>query len=1556
MANLENNNENNSKLEDKTQVTSSSDKGDGKGKSSRGRGAKVLRNLFFIGLALVLLLLMVINLPITKNYAATKALDLLHKELGLDISKENIDLNFFGDVTITGLQVKDERGYAFIKAKELRAESNWFSLLSSTNNLHFQSITLVEPKVHVITYKGDSISNFIRFVEKFDNGKPRDPNKPPFRLSAGIRVLNGRVTIVNENSPGESGRWLDAKHVNLFAPMLEVVGPDVKARINNFTFITKRYGEEHYVETFSTDFHINQKVMELKNLTMNTQRSLLMGDLVFHLDEETGWKDFSNKVAWEMNLERGSVVSGADIGYFAVNWDTDAPIQVSGEMQGPLNDFDLEDFMLTSTGVKVYTQKATVAQILESEFSISTKKLLADFTYKDLKAIFPHFISEKMGDFADVFGHVKFEGDAAVNTERVQASGELITSIGQAKIKSFTLTDIASAQPKYVGDLTVKDLNTTAFTQSDVVGLLTGAVKIEGRGFNLNTLSLKTQSHFQQVQVLGKQVREVFVKGDLTRKNFKGSVAFNDFHADGKLEGTLDFSKPRIFMDMLATIENLDLNYFGYKGEANSRMGGVFKGKVSLKNLDDISLDVSLDKAWLQSGKQNLRIPASYIKSSLQSDGSRLVEVNAPNMVEGRLAGAFNLSDLTGMVTQGLKGVLGGFHPKKYYKNQNFNFNFTLQQNFVSYFLPDLHLPTGGQLEGRYQGNTNDLLLNLEAQQLWFLQKEKPQVSEADRQLAQQNPNYKIDESLVVVDSISVKNLTLNIDTSNPLDLLQLNIGEIKDRGLLVEQVEFLATKDNPEILKLAINLHAGAKTSEKERSHYAINLMQTMDQQGDIVVHFAPTKIDLGKEQWLVDTSPSLNHSVVYHVQDGDLHINNIRLFSGESSILMNGDFRSGADFNTDIEVSNLQIAKIITLFMRGEGPDIKGRANGTAKIVMNEKNLQPLIDLKVTDVTLNDYEIGDLDLVAKNGDKTNVFDVKASIGSTGILGSAAMRMEGTIDNNGAEPAVDLNAHFNDFRLAFIGGFVKSVFEDMQGKATGDLKIKGPLDNIDYSGLLAMSDFGFKLKFNGVKYHFADAVVPVSKGLIQFNGLRVYDERQNSGGSLSGILQFENFTNFGLNLLIRSDNLLLLNTSRRDFDIFWGRVAATGDLYISGPVDELSIEADASVLGGSEFTLNTNTTASVEEFKMLRFLKADETTGEVVIGKKQNSGLNLNVNLMLDVNNKSTVNVLFGEELGNISVKGFANNLRFNMNRAGVMTMNGSYKADSGTFVSKAILERTFQLQKGSNISWDGDVMNPYLDIVANYYRTVSNLGQYLNVGRLQPTTVQLQIKIQGPMERINPVMDIKLPDASSQIKEALAVKTHSEDEKIKQIGSILVLNTFNTSTSMADINFNTAISTGYNVLFKNLASVFNTISKDFQVDLDYIQGDQSAKTADRANTSFNINLSPRVKVKTGIGIPLAKGLDVRNNYLSGEGQIEYDMSTHNDGSLILRAYSKPANIGLVVGSNASENQSYGVGVVYTHSFNSFGELFGKKKDKPTENEKRKKVSDSVIIENPRQ
>lgn len=42
---------------------------------------------------------------------------------------------------------------------------------------------------------------------------------------------------------------------------------------------------------------------------MDTDHSLLQGDLIFYLDKKTGWADFNNRVGWDMIVKQGSFLS-----------------------------------------------------------------------------------------------------------------------------------------------------------------------------------------------------------------------------------------------------------------------------------------------------------------------------------------------------------------------------------------------------------------------------------------------------------------------------------------------------------------------------------------------------------------------------------------------------------------------------------------------------------------------------------------------------------------------------------------------------------------------------------------------------------------------------------------------------------------------------------------------------------------------------------------------------------------------------------------------------------------------------------------------------------------------------------------------------------------------------------------------------------------------------------------------------------------------------------------------------------------------------------------------
>ncbi|QOW10391.1 translocation/assembly module TamB [Kaistella flava (ex Peng et al. 2021)] len=1496
--------------------------------------AKLLLVVFWTVLFLVVSVIVIVSLPATKNWAAQKVIIKLNKDLNSNMSFESVDVSYFGDIHIHNVAVKDYKNFPFLKAKELYADSDWFSIISDSRNLQFQSLSLDELDLKVITYKGDSISNFIRFVDLFNGPAPAVPREP-FQLKSRVYITNSKVSIINQNSEGEEGKWLDAQNVNLVVPELKVVGAEVSAQINNMRFTTERWGKKHFVDTFSAGFSLTHDYLSLKDLTFNTDHSLLQGDIKFNLHEGS-WSDFTNKVRWDMQLQQGSQISGYDISYFVTEWDNYKPINISGKMGGPLNRFTLDNFLVRNPQVNIKTKSMNVSNILKGNFQIETNTLSADFTYKDLKAMMPTFISSKMKNFADDFGRLKYDGAARVTPKQVFVpKANLVTGIGQAKITNFYLEDYSTDLPKYRGFAEVNDLNTTVITKSKEVGLISGKFNVQGQSFDVNKMVLKTRSQISKIEITDKVITNVYLEGVLDHKKYNGIINVNDDQAKANIKGLIDFSTSKLMADVNANIDYLNVNYFtGAKG--TQAVSGIVNGKISMTNINDLTLDADLQNVSFAANNQKFNIPTANVKAFFE-DGNRIVSVDAPGAVTGKIDGKFNLGDLVGMVENGFGKILVGPPPRKLYRGQNFAMNFDVKQSLVNYFMPELHIPKGATVEGSYDGNSNNLILNVDAESLKYVMTKKEEITEADKALAKANPAYKVNErDQISKDSAMIDQLSVRINTANLQEQIFAKIDRIEYNQNILKDITLSGNNENNQVLHIATNFKLGSPEQEvkQELKEYTINLNQSTNSAGDFVFRFEPTTVKFNDVAWSVDTDPVLNHSITYRKKTGDFLIQNLRLYSDNSELLLkDAIFKSAKDFSAEGEVKNLDVAKVFALIKNKNDMDIKGIANGTFDIKMDKNNLEPLIDINIGDIFMNGNEMGKIQISTKNSPIPNVFDVDVKVISTGMLGDNNLHLTGTINNNTASPSLDLIAKMDNLDVAFAQQFVEGIFSNMRGKASGDLRIAGQLNDVDYSGDIALKKFGLKLDFTGVDYSFDDTVVSLSRGLAILNDIGVKDGRANSRGSISGAIQFETLSSMGVNLVMRADNLLLLNTTQKDYDLFWGRVYGNGTIYVDGPVSGLNISTpEMRALNNSVFTFNSNSTSNVEEFKMLRFLKRDET-GIVTTEKKKKSGANMNIDFNLEVDKGTTVNVLVGNDIGDITVRGNSERLRFTMSRTGAISMNGNYVVDNGTFVSKAILNRTFQIAKGSSIRWDGDAMAPQLDIDATYLRTVTNAGQYLNLGTLQPINIVLSTKITQTLNNPKIVLGVSAQDVSSSVKETLAEKMSNEDEKIIQFGSILVLNSFNDTNSGFDVNIgNFAESSGYNMLFKQLGSVLNTISNEFQVDLNYLKGDASSNTGDRANASLSFALSPRTTVKTGLGIPISKSENTSSDYLSGEGIVEYDWSKKNDGTRLFRAYSKPTNIGLngTESGNAGANQSYGVGVVYSKSFNT---IFKRKK-----------------------
>lgn len=1487
----------------------------------------------------ILSILIIINLPPVKNKIAKKAIEFLNNQYETQFSAGNVEINFLGDIVITRVTAKDHHNFEFLKIKKLIGHSDWFELVFNPRDLKIQKLSLEELDLKVITYKGENQDNFTLFIEKFDS--PKDPEKSPFKFASRIQIENSKISIINENQ-GVDGKWLKAEKLNAYISDLKVIGSDVSLKFNRLSLVTERWGKKHLLETLSGDLFMNKEKFEFTDLIMNTDHSLLQGNLIFKLDKNTGWKDFNNRVVWDMKLKEGSFLHGYDISYFVKNWDNHQKYQLTGKMNGTLNNFVLKNFNIKVKSNDVQTEEMKFRQLMTGNFHLQSNQISAQITYPGLKSSLPNFISQKMGNFADEFGKIKYTGLMDIDKERIIVKGDLLTDIGQVEVKEFILSDYSSVFPKYKGTAIVKNLNSTAITKQSEVGLISGKIQVDGKGFDINTLSLNTKSNINSIEILGKKLYQLHIDGDLTAKKFNGIFKASDIPFNGLIDGKIDFSKPKFFVNLRGKIQHLDLKYWGISNAQSFFKGGI-NGQLSMTNLHDLDLDAQLNNASL-SGKKNISIPDGMVRLTHNREGYRIIDVNVPNVMIGKMTGKFNLENIGNMFEEAIGRVFVSNRVKKYYNGQSFSLNFDIHQNLVDHFAPNILIPYGAKIAGNFKGETNDFVFDVNAPSMKYIVEKKEEISEADRLLSLVNPQYSIRE-IVRKDSAMVENITLKIDTENTKEYWKVRIGRVEYQNSLLKDIRVNA-EHKDEKLNIASNLQIG--TLEKERNDQMVDYVASIDQytnvEGDYIFEFDPTEVKISKFMWRVDTSPELKHSITYRKKSKDIAVNNVRIYSENSEILVNGVFKNIKDFDIDAKVKEMDISKVWAIAFQDNKIDIRGIADGNFKLKMNATHLEPDVDVIINNIKINDNHIGNLIVKAENSSQRNIYDINVKVVEEDILfDKKKLILKGIIDNNTQSPSLDLKVNLNQFNLAFVQAFVKNIFSNFRGNATGEIAVNGTLKNINYGGDISVKDFGLKLNFSGVDYVFDDSIVTLNNGNMFFNFVGVKDSRSNSKGMISfGQVNLSNFSNIGAELLIRADDLMMLNTTQRNFDVFWGKIYVKGDLFVGYHNNTLGIKAAADVLQNSVLTLNSNSTSSVDEFKMLRFLEVNKE-GQIALAEKQKNGVALNVDLDITADKNSTVNFLVGDEIGDISVRGNTENMRFTLDKTGNIKLFGGYSVESGTYVSKAILEKIFQIKKGSNLQWNGDMMNPELDITATYNALVSNASEYLEIGSLPAINVQLQTNITNKLTSplVRPV--IVAPDVSSQIREVMSYKMATEEEKVLQFASILALGNFNVSNT----NVSSAFGSGVNVFFKQLSSAFNSLSDMFQIDIAYISGNKSTNTADKAVTNLDIKFSPRWKLKTGVGVPIANTVNAQNKYLSGEGIMEYDWSKNIDGSRVLRVYSKPSNIGVISGSNAGSNQTYGGGIVLSYGFDR---ILPRRKQKGKEAQRTKKEDSTKV------
>ncbi|SMC58912.1 hypothetical protein SAMN06296427_10491 [Moheibacter sediminis] len=1448
-------------------------------------------------LTLLLTVMISLQIPAVQTKIATYAVTELNKTFGTKINVDRVNIDFFGDVNLYGVSTHDNHDLEFVKIDRVEARLSLWGLIRNPNNITIKKLTLYKPEVQVITYKEETISNFIDLVNKFS--KQEKTEESDFLLRGDVEIINGKVLIQNQNL--ENPNWIDAQNFNALIEKFKLENNEIWANLKQMNFNAERNDENYIIENFSGDFHYSDKEIRFDKLNLKTEDSYLDGHLVFSYNSTEELKDFVNKVQWDVEFKDDSKVNFKDIRYFVKNFDKNSTVEVLGKVSGTLNDLHLNEFQLKGDGAFIAANDLYLTDMTHGDkIVISTKNVKLKTSYSELNQLLPTFISSRIPDFMNRFGTMDYLGDFNLNPNQININGDAITALGNADL-NVALTNY-KRNLTYKGTVIADNINLKQITEVKELGFVKGRMEFDGVGTDIKTLKLRANGNLAYLDLMDKRYQQVSVNGKLERQIFSGLLSIRDPHLNLNYDGTFDFSGKTMKLDFQSNVNHINLDYLGLTKNLEAKVKAEIGGNFTFSNIDDFLGNLDIKNLHFTSKTDTVDIPEAHLVSS-RTDGNQNLELDIPGFLKGEIHGNYRLSQLPDAIMNAVgTTTLLTYEAKPIEANQSFGFYFEVDQDLFSLIDPRIQIAPGTIVDGQVDTNTNSLIAELSSTEIGF-------------------------------DGFNLYNPLINIDTSKNTEPIYLRSDSIAAKGFMIYNMDLYTTPIQDSML-----VKTKFQIGKEFPVNVDLNLFHTLDEEENLVFGFSPSTINVDETDWHLNPNNDRNSNrVTVNFKKNYYKLQNVLLESEGQKLLLDGYYASATDYQLNADLEELVLSKLLPKGLLGN-LSIDGIANGNIDIIRSKDEFKPLMELKVASLELNKYALGDLGINGVYNVAQNVFDLELFLEQQQVQ---VLYVNGYIDNKPATPEINLAASLDDLNFKFVESFLSAAMSNVRGMISGEMKFTGPIDSPDFEGMLDMKDLGFTVDYLNVDYAF-DGVntLPVYKqsggqGFINLDEMSFRDTKFNTKGEVTGQLLFRDFATWFLNLSFNTNNLLVMNTTEKHNELFYGRVFGQGAFELFGPPERLDISAKAIINENSEFTINTGATKVESESSLVRFIPEG-------LDKIEDDGTprGMDIDIEVSASPSATINLIFDPVTGDmVTANGYTKDLRFRLSRTGNMTIDGTYTLESGKYELRQIplLNRDFNIKSGSYVRWNnGNAFEADMNIVANYERTVSNVYEYAGVGQSQTYDVALGIVISESLKEPEMDFTLTIPKGGSDIQSAVDYKFNLDpDEKMIQFGSILLFGQFNTNSE--SVLTAGATSAGAGIALKQLGGILTSLlsSGGVSVGLDYVSGSQLSNTSDRVKTNLTINLSPRWTFNGAVGIPV--GTTYQGDNATGEAEIQWDVSKKMDKSIVVNFFTRPTNFGVQGAGNTNNFQSFGGGIIYKTTFDRFSEIFKKQENTPS-------------------
>jgi hypothetical protein len=1255
----------------------------------------------------------------------------------------------------------------------------------------------------------------------------------------------------------------------------------------------------------------NQNI-RLNSVFLTSDSSILnISGFALRTDTTGSFKNFATDVKLDIVLDK-SLVSTSDLQYFLPFAEgINESVWLSGKVMGTISE-------LRGRNINLSYRNSTS---LECDFDFSGLPAIENtFIYIGVSSLktnasdIEKFRMKGKGAFVIPqavykLGNLSFNGSFTGFTTDFVTYGEIRTSLGNIRT-DISLRPEKSKKYSIKGLLKGSEINLGELTgNKDLLGNLSFNTSVDGYAYSLNKFAANLTGKIDSIEVKRYIYRDIALKGIFTEKTWDGSINISDRNIKIDLLGMFDFSNKLPEFDFTlnlakANLYNLNFDKADTSSAASMLLTANFKGNT----IDNIDGEIKLlNSNFVKYGK-SLELYDFSIKT-FKDNGVPALSLHT-DFVDADIKGHYNFAALGNLVKSTFSTLMpSGFKvPPQHSDIKKNNFSFEIKfkntDNINSFFHTGAELSDKSYIRGAV---AQDSIIRVEGR------------------AGSLNFRNNIFKDLSLGVNVSGPELSVDLKCSS---LVLLKQSELKDFS-----VEFRTKPDN---FIFSVDWDNKDKTINHGNFIAKGNVIRNPATGSSILtVNIDSSNIYSRNNLWKIS-----NSSII--LDSNSIAINKFYIKNQDHYYLVDGSVSENPSDTLNLEFRGIDISPLNFLGNQSttNDPDrlnynLKGLLNGKILLTNVYKNLLLETNIKINEFSLLGSEFGTMSVISALDRAKKVVNIKASNNLAGVK---------MIDINGyydpSTKKANLTAQANKLTIGFLNPLLRVFASGITGTASGKVNLSLAQNNIFLTGAVMAENATMKINYLQTKYKMSDSVRFDRQG-IKFNNIRINDEKGNLV-SLSGRVNHKNFKDFAADLTINANDALVLNTKPKDNDLFYGTAYASGVTTIRSGNNILSFDISAKTGKNTKFFMPLNTGLSVTEYSFVSFVdsimkkdeKNDTNDSKMKLPPVQ-TGFDLNFDL--EVTTEAEAQLIFDSKVGDVMKGHGSGNLNITYNPKGEFRITGDYIVEDGDYLFTLgnILNKSFSVENGGKIMFNGDLKNAEIDMKAIYKLKASLFPILQDENYKDRVPVECQLNLSGNLW--NPIVgfNIYLPTADEKTRTYVRNAISTEEELSRQFLYLLVMNSFFAdpssgiaSSSSTPTGTSAMAVTTFEMLSSQLSNWLSQISNDFDIGVIYRPGsgnkDINPQEVEVALSTQILN--DKVVINGNFDVPLTGSSADNTNQITGDFDAEIKL-TNKLNFKVFNRYNNP-----YTGKGVDYTQ--GIGIFFKQDFDRFSDLFRKKQN----------------------